>query len=267
MNRRYGKQILYPIGILICLAAGIVVCAKEASAQNAAGQVSVTPIGQPQKVETLVGRGNKVEVIRKDGVVEKIPKQNLAILNRASVPARPAPATKAAQKLESPPVETGDKPTEETGKTDQESAKSEGEAESDQKKPATGAADKQSAAKPPGKRDQSAKEAAAEAKRSDEAKQATEEKAEAIKKSNIEEIRKLQWQGAWFYDNKGKPISQEELDKRVEEGNLSDIKAKDIYLREWKMEPEKPGEDKQESPSSGTSNQENPAPATEAGER
>lgn len=278
MNRRDEKQLLYAIGIIMCLAAGVVVCAQEASAQNAAGtaqagQASLTPIGQPQKAETLVGRGNKVEVIRKDGAVEEIPKRNLAILNRASVPARPAPATKAAQKLQSPSAETGDKPeeggkpAEETGKTDQKSTKSEGEAESGQKKPATGATDKQSASKPPGKRDQSAKEADAEAKRKDEAKQAAKEKAEAIKKSNIEEIRKLEWQGAWFYDNKGKPISQEELDKRIEAGNVSDIQAKDIYLQEWKMEPGKPGEDKQESPSSGTNNQENPAPAMETGER
>ncbi len=278
MNRRYEKQIPCAMGILICLAAGVVVCAQEASAQNAAsvaqaGQVSVTPIGQPQKVETLVGRGNKVEVIRKDGAVETIPKQNLAILNRASAPARPAPATKAAEELQSPPAETGDKPeeggkpAEETGKTDQEPTKSEGEAGSDQKKPATGAADKQSADKPPGKRDQSAKEADAEAKRRDEAKQAAKEKAEAVKKSNIEEIRKLQWQGAWFYDKKGKPVSQEELDKRIQAGDVSDIQARDIYLQEWKMEPDKPPAEKQGSPWPPTNMQENPAPAMKAGER
>jgi hypothetical protein len=61
-------------------------------------------------------------------------------------------------------------------------------------------------------------------------------RAEAVKKSNIEQIRKLQWQEAWFYDKDGKPLSQDEVSKRVESGNVDGIQAKDIYLNEWKAE-------------------------------
>ena len=164
--------------------------------------------------ETLVGRGDKVTVIHKDGAAEEVTKKDLAILNRSNTPgAKAAPAR---------PKPDGQKP-----------------AVSDAKGEGPGST-------PPGARAKSGKSAPAdEAKRKaeaakQEAEAAAKERAEAIKKSNIEQIRKLQWEGAWFYDKKGNPISAEELDKRVEKGNVADIQATDIYLQNWNAESAKP---------------------------
>lgn len=192
MSRRYAW-------IHLGLAAALSMFSVEAIAQGSS--------------ETLVGRGNKVTVIRKDGVSEEVTKQNLGVLNRSN-----ASATRA---MPAPP-----KP--------------------DEQKPAEADAKGNPVPAPPGARDKAAKNAAAEeAKRKaeaakQEAEAAAKERAEAIKKSNIEQIRKLQWQGAWFYDQKGNPLSQEELDKRVEKGDVGDIRATDIYLQNWKTEPAKP---------------------------
>ncbi len=62
------------------------------------------------------------------------------------------------------------------------------------------------------------------------------EKAEATKKSDIARLRSLEGEGAWFYDGQGKPISQEDLDKRIDAGKVADIKTVDIHLQEWKTE-------------------------------
>jgi len=241
MNRRQGKRLLCVIAAFLCLAGG-------------------AAFAQQQKVETFVGRGNEVKVIQEDGTVEEVGKGGLVILNRSNAAGRAAPSAKEVQKPRIAPAENGNK--------SKEGAKPAEETKADQKTAGEGAADEQSASKPPGKRGQSPKDTeAAEAKRKADDEQAAKERAEAIRESNIDEIRKLQWQGAWFYDKNGKPVSQEDLDKRVQAGDVSDIQARDIYLQEWKMEPDKPPAEKQGSPWPSTNVQENPVPATEAGER
>jgi len=72
-----------------------------------------------------------------------------------------------------------------------------------------------------------------------------EEKAriEAIKKENVEKIRKVRLLGGAFSDKEDQPLSDEELDRRIKEGELDDIKMFDKYqgLAETKSDKE-PGQ-------------------------
>jgi outer membrane biosynthesis protein TonB len=208
------------------------------------------PVGQPQKAETLVGRGNKIEVIQKNGAVKEINRKDLPLLNRARGPAQ-SPASAA------PPGESDKKPAEGTEPTQENPGTTPSQ---EQGKEGGSAAEpiKKAEPEPPGKREKAepeaktAQEDAKEVKQKAAAKQAAKEKAEAIKQSNIEGLRKLEYQNAWFYDKSGKPISREELDKRIEKGDVGDIRATDIYLRNWKTEPEKtPDKGQGESAPSG----------------
>jgi hypothetical protein len=203
----------------------------------------MTQIGQPHKVETLVGRGDKLEVIDKNGKATEITRKDLPIVNRSREAGRAsAPATA--------PEEAQKRPTEGTTPT-QENAGATPAQEQNKEGGATTAPNKQVEAQPPGKRDNAAQTGkgaqanAKEAKVKAAEEEATKERAEAIRKANIEKLRKLEWDNAWFYDKSGKPISREELDKRIEKGEVADIGATDIYLQNWKTESEKPAEENQ----------------------
>jgi hypothetical protein len=254
MNRREEKHFAFLTSGLVCLvcAAALAQQTQEPFPSAASAQTySVTPISQPQKVETIVGRKDKIEVIEKNGKRTKITGKDLGVLNRSKEIDRlstPAPA----------PEETRKGPTEGTTPA-QENAGATPAQEQNKEGGATTAPNKQVEAQPPGKREKAAQTGksaqgnAKEAKVKAAEEEATKERAEAIRKANIEKLRKLEWDNAWFYDKSGKPISREELDKRIEKGEVADIGATDIYLQNWKTEPEKPATGNQgEGASPGT---------------
>lgn len=84
------------------------------------------------------------------------------------------------------------------------------------------------------------------AKEKAEKEKADKEKAAAVRQSDAARLRSVQGEGGWFYDENNKPISSEELDKRIESGKVAGIKSVDIHLQDWKTEskPEKEGEEK-----------------------
>ena len=72
---------------------------------------------------------------------------------------------------------------------------------------------------------------------------------EAARQANIDQINKVRQLGGWIYDKNDKPLSKEELDRRIKSGDLDDIKTIDIYQEQSKTvsaedaakEPPKPG--------------------------
>ena len=54
-----------------------------------------------------------------------------------------------------------------------------------------------------------------------------------MRQADIQRIRELQHQGAYFYTTDDKPLTPDDVEKRIEEGDLSGIKTVDIYLEEW----------------------------------
>jgi len=259
MNSPRERHLLFLTGGLACF-----VCAAawaqrmqepSAAAADSPRPYSMTQIGQPHKVETLVGRGDKLEVIDKNGKATEITRKDLPILNRSREAGRASAPATAPEEAQKRPTE-GTKPSREnTGATPAQEQSNEGAS--------TIEPNKQAEAQPPGKRDNAAQTGkgaqanAKEAKVKAAEEEATKERAEAIRKANIEKLRKLEWDNAWFYDKSGKPISHEELDKRIEKGEVADIGATDIYLQNWKTEPEKPATGNQgEAASPGTNMQE-----------
>ncbi|HOT50752.1 MAG TPA: hypothetical protein PLI07_07225, partial [Candidatus Hydrogenedentes bacterium] len=61
-------------------------------------------------------------------------------------------------------------------------------------------------------------------------------RAEAVMKSNLEKINKVRQLGGWFYDESNRPLANEELDRRIQEGKLDGIKMVDIYQQQSKTE-------------------------------
>ena len=238
MNTRVRGRLLNTMAALTCLASTAVWAQQPPAAPSSASKAySVAPVGQPQKAETLVGRGNKIEVIERNGAVKEINRKDLPLLNRARGPAQ-------SSALATPPEESDKKPAEGAEPT-QENPGTTPSQEQGKERGSTAEPIKKAEPEPPGKREKAelaaktAQEDPKEVKQKAAAKQAAKEKAEAIRKSNIEGLRKLEWENAWFYDKSGKPISREDLDKRIEKGDVGDIRATDIYLRNWKTEPEK----------------------------
>ncbi len=150
---------------------------------------------------TLVGRRGKAVVVSDDGAVQEVGSGDLQLRNP-----KPAQTTK----LEA--ADTTSKAQSEQGN---------GQAAKAGEAPA-------------------AKDATATAKQSkdDAAKKAARE---AVKQKDITRLRSLEKEGAWFYTKDNKPISREELDKRIASGEVADIKTVDIHLQPWVTEtpPEK----------------------------
>ena len=191
------------------------------SGVQSTAQVESAPLGKPQKPVTLVGRGNKVRVIEKDGTVEDLSAEKLTVPNRSKAPVPKIKSQSEAVKKERVPSgEAGTSPDTEQGKAPPEAGKA-----SDKTPP-----------EPPGRRSKAKQAQGAEPAEKPAATAEEKQRAEAVKKADIERLRKLQWEGGWFYDAKGKPVSSEELDKRIEAGDLAGVKTVDVHLNEWKTE-------------------------------
>jgi hypothetical protein len=210
-NRRRTRRV-FPVltGIIAALALGMLAAAQEAGPSGSAGGVT-----------TLVGRKDEARVVEKDGTVREVPKKDLVFVNRSRTVSRPAKpqdqVRPGAEKSAEPPVAPE--------KTD--AAKPPAGAETPPGKRVTGLAKSGATGDGPPSPEAAAKAAQARAE---------EDKANATKQSDIERLRGIERQGGWFYDKDGKPISSENLDKRIEQGDVAGIKTTDIYLQEWKTE-------------------------------
>jgi hypothetical protein len=59
-----------------------------------------------------------------------------------------------------------------------------------------------------------------------------------IKAQDIDRLRTLQKQGAWFYTEDNKPLAASDLEKRLQSGDVANIKTVDFRLNEWKTKTE-----------------------------
>lgn len=215
LNRAWG---VFVSGVVVACT----LAAVEASAQKA---------GAPAKgsgVITLIGRGHEAEIIDKNGAAHPVEKKDLVFLNIGAGAARSgkAPAQQPAET-----VEGGEVPGQEGQETaDAASAPSEADNPKGEKQ-----------AEPPPARGKAAKKPPAE--NADHADKKGDEKAfaEEVKKADIERLRRFQGRGAWFYDKDNQPLSAEELNKRIEAGDVGGIKATDVYFQEYETQS-KPAE-------------------------
>lgn len=154
-------------------------------------------------VETLVGRGTQAGVVDREGNVQRVDPQTLVVpRQRSAIPVIPAaPETESGEEEATGEAEPGE----------------ETEEDEEAKPPATKnpAEDEEAIAK--AAKEQAEKEAAAA----------------EVRQADIQRIRELQHQGAYFYTTDDKPLTPDDVEKRIEEGDLSGIKTVDIYLEEW----------------------------------
>lgn len=175
---------------------------------------------------TLVGRGGAVAVVGKNGQVEEVKQGSLVMKNRA----------KSLGRVTLPAAS-------ENG----EGAKEKGTAEGQ------GAAKGEGAAKGQGAVE--GKNGAADAKetKSKPEDEKAKAEAEAVKKADIEKLRSVQRMNGWFYTSDGKPISSEELNKRIEKGDVAGITFMDQFQQKQttKSKPKQESENAQAGHSSG----------------
>lgn len=67
---------------------------------------------------------------------------------------------------------------------------------------------------------------------------AKKEEQEKIRLQDIDRLRALQRQGAWFYTDDNKALPPAELEERLKAGDIADIKTVDIHLNEWMTQTE-----------------------------
>lgn len=68
--------------------------------------------------------------------------------------------------------------------------------------------------------------------------------ADAVKEADIKKLQELRNQGAYFYTEDDKPITGEELEKRIQDRNVSGIKTVDVYMERWSTATPPEKEDK-----------------------
>jgi len=167
---------------------------------------------QPSNVLKLVGRKGKVTVIEPDGNTYELGRKSLVFWNQASEAVRSYLERMAAARTE----ETSEQPEE------QEEAEQPGTPEGPQPDVDTPQTGEPKDEEPRGRRGR--------------AKKAPKPDSEAIQAEQVEKLRALQNQGAWFYTDDNKPISSEELNERIERGEIEGIKTIDIFEQQWETE-------------------------------
>lgn len=164
---------------------------------------------------TLVGRGGKAAVIT-NGETQEIDTRSL-VVNRASPFAPRAAAPKAEpQDVAQPGKEQPAPANEPAAKPGEKDGAKDGDAKDGQK----------AEAKP-------GDDAKAKKQTPEEMKKAV---AELTKKQDVARLRELQQQGAWFYSDSNVPLSEAEVEQRLQAGNVADVKTLNIHLQEWKTE-------------------------------
>lgn len=196
----------------------------------------------------LVGRKGDAYAVNPDGTVIAIPKQRLVFRNQAAVSmtkpsADTAPAAEEAASAETPAGEppAGDAPVEETPGEGEPAPASDTEepepaGEEPQGQPAEQSAEEPTPADsegesgnipPPGARSAQA-----------DGNPGPVEKKEADP-AQVARIRRLQGLNSWFYSEDGKPLSASDIDRMVQEGDVSKIRAHDIYQQQYDFGAEK----------------------------
>ena len=82
----------------------------------------------------------------------------------------------------------------------------------------------------------------------------------AVRAADVEELRAMRKQGgAYFYTEDDQPVSFEEIDRRIESGEVEGLKAVGLHLEDWKPVTKSKAGARSESESPATQSQE-PAP-------
>ncbi|MDQ1257641.1 MAG: hypothetical protein QG656_2247, partial [Candidatus Hydrogenedentes bacterium] len=172
-----------------------------------------------------------------------------------AAPKAPQPAEGAAP--ESPENTAGEPAADaESADTDAEAADAEGTEEASEE---SADAEDTAAKEDEGKDDTSAKDgessdsAEAKPKKKTEKELVAEAKAAAKKDADIQVIKAMRSQNAWFYGPDGKEMTNEELDKRLETGDVAGLSAVGtIYQDRWtansSYDPEPESESEKEAP-------------------
>ena len=186
----------------------------------------------------LYGRRGEVRVVEKDGRVRVFTPRELAFVNQpgfrlSDLP--PKPARYGVPQVAFLPGETGESeaetPEEESGApVEAEEETAEGETERSEE-----AADDSTAEGPAEDEDQPAEPVAKqEAKQEKTPRQlAAETRAAKAKDADVEQLRALRQDGAWFYNADGSSITSDELDARFASGDIEDIKTVTRYHQAW----------------------------------
>ena len=231
-----------------------VVCVLCASALGEDG-------GDEASVITLVGRKDKVTVIEKDGTEHKLRRSEWTFWNRGGAAMGEAwqPTAideEAGTAPEEPGDSGGDQPAGEAGAEPELTPEEQAAAEIERNTVHSAERLRQFQKQGAWLRDKSGNAISAEEldrriERGDldgihtadsilgSATAGAGEKAAPAAEQDTGVLRRLRRLGAWFYGKDDKPISADELDKRIESGEVADIKAIDIFQREWTTEASK----------------------------
>jgi len=160
---------------------------------------------------TLVGRDGKAAVIT-NGERQEIDTRNL-VVNRSG-PFAPRPAAPKAAPPEAP------QPTKAQPAADQPAKPGEQKPEKEDAKETKPAPGEKAKKQTPEEQEKAV--------------------AELTRKPDVARLRELQKQGAWFYTDGNVPLAPEEMEQRLQTGNVGDVKALNIHLQEWKTDSEPP---------------------------
>jgi len=189
-------------------------------------QTAPNPVASQQAkpgVPTLVGKQGRVKIIDEHGEVEEVDTDDLVLqgVQRKQPSSKPQTQPDTAGKEEV--AEEGEGEGEGEPLTEPKPPKLMEQPETGEPKtePAVGEAGEPAPAKPLTDDQKAAK-----------AKQKTED--EATRRADVENIQRIRKTGgAYFYDKEGKPLSNEELDKRLETGEVAGIRAVDLQQQPW----------------------------------
>lgn len=159
------------------------------------------------KPVSIVGRNGKFEIIEPDGSASKIRTDNLKLLEvKRAAPAAPEPDTEASATNRSPEKPAADDASPEAG----------GQNDS------TGST--------PGAAPESSSDSAGSGQTPKE--ETPEEK--AIRAKDVSDLRMWrQLGGAYFYDKDNKPISFDEVDRRIATGEVEGMRVIGLQLQDW----------------------------------
>ncbi len=200
-------------------------------------QTAVKP--KAPDVTTLIGRPGMAKIIETDGTVQTLTARDMTFMNQPGFRMSQMPSAsrqwkpRTEQMSESAPQagkqeeakeDSGESSEEEPAKEGEEK---EGEEKGGSKEEASGEGKEKQPEDSEKTGDSAAKEdGASTAKKSDEEEKPKKEDLPA-KKQDAERIKRIRATGAWIYDKEGNPVSNEELDKRLESGDIAGLKAVD----------------------------------------
>lgn len=243
MNRLWVRVALALL-LVAAVAKGEPASAPNASDAAIRGQAIEPLEAQPTKPPAassvrLVGRKGEAYAVNPDGTVIAIPKGRIVFRNQASVPMT-APSAPDAD------TPSGEAPAQDTSaegepapapNADEQPSTGEGEQKPTSEEPAEAG----STGETPG----DVKDAPPPPKRDAQADANTEpaEKKE-VDPAQVARIRRLQGLNSWFYSEDGKPLSASDIDRMIQAGEVSKIRAHDIYQQQYDFGAQKDDKDR-----------------------